>query len=215
MLDRKYERQMSMKERRKFEAEKMQEMTLKEKIEYLWMYYKVYLLIPVVIVALIVVGMQMYHGITEKVLLNLAILGGDNIDRSGLEKEVTELLGTGDKKETVKINANLSGSSDDYNSNIALSTLIGAEAVDVIICPEEIYESYAEQNGFVNLEKILSEEALAGGKVQGDAVVLEKSSYMTDEVGVSYEPVYICIMNNAQNEKQAVKFIEMLLEKTV
>lgn len=215
MLDRKYERQMSMKERRKFEAEKMQEMTLKEKIEYLWMYYKVYLLIPVVIVALIVVGMQMYNGMTEKVLLNLAILGGDNIDRTGLEKEVTELLGTGDKKETVKINANLSGSSDDYNSNIALSTLIGAEAVDVIICPEEIYEGYAEQNGFVNLEKILSEEALEGGKVQKDAVVLEKSSYMTDKVGVSYEPVYICIMNNAQNEKQAVKFIEMLLEKTV
>lgn len=213
MLDRKYERQMSMKEKRKFEAEKMKAMTLKEKIEYLWMYYKVYLLIPVIIVAMIVVGMQMYHGMTEKVLLNLAILGGDNIDRSGLEKEVTELLGTGDKKETVKINANLSGSSDDYNSNIALSTLIGAEAVDVIICPEEIYESYAEQNGFVNLEKTLSEEAIAGGKVQGDAVILETSSYMTDELGVSYEPVYVCIMSNAQNEKQAVKFIEMLLEK--
>lgn len=213
MLDRKYERQMSMKEKRKFEAEKMKTMTLKEKIEYLWMYYKVYLLIPVIIVAMIVVGMQMYHGMTEKVLLNLAILGGDNIDRSGLEKEATELLGTGDKKETVKINANLSGSSDDYNSNIALSTLIGAEAVDVIICPEEIYESYAEQNGFVNLEKTLSEEAIAGGKVQGDAVILETSSYMTDELGVSYEPVYVCIMSNAQNEKQAVKFIEMLLEK--
>lgn len=213
MLDRKYERQMSMKEKRKFEAEKMKAMTLKEKIEYLWMYYKVYLLIPVIIVAMIVVGMQMYHGMTEKVLLNLAILGGDNIDRSGLEKEATELLGTGDKKETVKINANLSGSSDDYNSNIALSTLIGAEAVDVIICPEEIYESYAEQNGFVNLEKTLSEEAIAGGKVQGDAVILETSSYMTDELGVSYEPVYVCIMSNAQNEKQAVKFIEMLLEK--
>lgn len=213
MLDRKYERQMSMKERRKFEAEKMQAMTLKEKIEYLWMYYKVYLLIPVVIVALIVVGMQMYHGMTEKVLLNLAILGGDNIDRSGLDKEITELLGTGDKKETVKINANLSGSSDDYNSNIALSTLVGAEAVDVIICPEEIYESYTKQSGFMNLEKILSEEAIAGGKVQGDAVVLETSSYMTDEIGISYEPVYVCIMSNAQNEKQAVKFIEMLLEK--
>ena len=41
MLDRKYERQMSGKEKRKFEAEKMRQMTLKEKIEYLWMYYKI------------------------------------------------------------------------------------------------------------------------------------------------------------------------------
>ena len=66
MLDRKYERQMSGKEKRKFEAEKMSQMTLKEKLEYLWMYYKVYLLIPVVIVVLIVVGVQMYHGITPE-----------------------------------------------------------------------------------------------------------------------------------------------------
>ena len=34
MLDRKYERQMSGKEKRKFEAEKMRQMTLKEKIEF-------------------------------------------------------------------------------------------------------------------------------------------------------------------------------------
>ena len=129
MLDRKYERQMSGKEKRKFEAEKMSQMTLKEKLEYLWMYYKVYLLIPVVIVVLIVVGVQMYHGITQKVLLNLTILGGESTDRTGLEKEILELLGTGKKNEAVKINANLSGSTDDYNSNIALSTLIGASAV--------------------------------------------------------------------------------------
>ena len=97
MLDRKYERQMSGKEKRKFEAEKMSQMTLKEKLEYLWMYYKVYLLIPVVIVVLIVVGVQMYHGITQKVLLNLTILGGESTDRTGLEKEILELLG--DRKE--------------------------------------------------------------------------------------------------------------------
>lgn len=213
MLDRKYERQMSGKEKRKFEAEKMSQMTLKEKLEYLWMYYKVYLLIPVVIVVLIVVGVQMYHGITQKVLLNLTILGGESTDRTGLEKEILELLGTGKKNEAVKINANLSGSTDDYNSNIALSTLIGAEAVDILICPEEVYKAYADQNSFLNLEDLLSEEALASGKVQGDALILEGSDYMAQEVGVVYEPAYVCVMSNAQNERQAAEFIEMLLTK--
>lgn len=97
MLDRKYERQMSGKEKRKFEAEKMSQMTLKEKLEYLWMYYKVYLLIPVVIVVLIVVGVQMYHGITQKVLLNLTILGGESTDRTGLGKG--DSGASGDRKE--------------------------------------------------------------------------------------------------------------------
>ena len=198
MLDRKYERQMSGKEKRKFEAEKMSQMTLKEKLEYLWMYYKVYLLIPVVIVVLIVVGVQMYHGITQKVLLNLTILGGESTDRTGLEKEILELLGTGKKNEAVKI---------------ALSTLIGAEAVDILICPEEVYKAYADQNSFLNLEDLLSEEALASGKVQGDALILEGSDYMAQEVGVVYEPAYVCVMSNAQNEKQAAEFIEMLLTK--
>lgn len=213
MLDRKYERHMSMKERRRFEAEKMSQMTRKEKIEYLWMYYKSYLLIPVIIVVLAAIGIQMYHGMTEKVLLNLTILGGENVDRTDLDKDITRLLGTGKKNETVKINANLSGSSEDYNSNIALSTLVGAEAVDVMICPEEIYEQYDDQNGFENLEKILSEDALGSGKVHGNAVILDTGKYMSEKVGVSYEPVYVCIMSNTQNEKRAVKFVEMLIEQ--
>lgn len=213
MLDRKYERQMNLKERQKFEAEKMQKMTWKEKIEYIWMYYKGYLLIPVILAVLVVIGTQMYQGMTEKVLLNIAVLGGSTTEREELEKELTTLLGTGDKKETVKINANLSGSTGDYNSNIALSTLIGAEAVDVIICPEEIYEIYAGQNGFVDLETVLPDKADGNEKVQKDAVLLETSDEMAKKAGLAYEPAYVCILSNAQNEENAVRFIEMLLEE--
>ena len=63
------------------------------------------------------------------------------------------------------------------------------------------------------MEELLSEEALASGKVQGDALILEGSDYMAQEVGVVYEPAYVCVMSNAQNEKQAAEFIEMLLTK--
>ena len=98
------------------------------------------------------------------------------------------------------------------NSNVALSTLIGAESVDVLICTEEVYEQYNDQNGFVNLEELLSEEALAGGKVQGDALVLEKNDYMTEKMGVSYEPAYVCVMENAKHKENAAAFVEMLLE---
>lgn len=212
MLDRKYERQMSGKEKRKFEAEKMRQMTLKEKIEYLWMYYKILFLIPVIIGVVIYLGVTMYQGITREVLLNLTILDGTGTELPGLEEDIKDLLGTGNSKETVEINSNLSGSTDDYNSNVALSTLIGAESVDVLICTEEVYEQYNDQNGFVNLEELLSEETLAGGKVQEDAVILEKNDYMTEKMGVSYEPAYVCVMENAKHKENAVAFVEMLLE---
>nr|WP_294466036.1 hypothetical protein [uncultured Sellimonas sp.] len=213
MLDRKYERQMSGKEKRKFEAEKLSQMTLKEKIEYLWMYYKIYLLIPVILIVLICVGVQMYHGMTEKVLLNLMILDGNGtLDRTDLEEDITDALGSGKKNEVVKINANLSASSEDYNSNIALTTLVGAEAVDVMICPEETYRQYADQGGFMNLEDLIPEEELAGKTSEKDALILEKCSYLEQKIGVSYEPVYVCIMENAQNKENAAAFLEMLLK---
>ena len=154
----------------------------------------------------------MYQGITREVLLNLTILDGTGTELPGLEEDIKDLLGTGNSKETVEINSNLSGSTDDYNSNVALSTLIGAESVDVLICTEEVYEQYNDQNGFANLEELLSEEALAGGKVQEDAVILEKNDYMTEKMGVSYEPAYICVMENAKHKENAIAFVEMLLE---
>ena len=88
MLDRKYERQMSGKEKRKFEAEKMRQMTLKEKIEYLWMYYKIIFLIPVIIGVVIYLGVTMYQGITREVLLNLTITGGTGTELTDLEEDV-------------------------------------------------------------------------------------------------------------------------------
>lgn len=136
-----------------------------------------------IIGVVIYLGVTMYQGITREVLLNLTITGGTGTELTDLEEDVKDLLGTGSSKETVEINSNLSGSADDYNSNVALSTLIGAESVDVLICTEEVYEQYNDQNGFVNLEELLSEEALAGGKVQGDALVLEKNDYMTEKWG--------------------------------
>ena len=43
VLDRRYEKQMTREERKQFEKGKLSQMTGKEKLEYLWMYYKIWL----------------------------------------------------------------------------------------------------------------------------------------------------------------------------
>ena len=61
MLDRRYEQQMDKKEKRQFEKEKLKEMSGRQKLEYLWMYYKVWLLVPIGIALLVWVGVTMYR----------------------------------------------------------------------------------------------------------------------------------------------------------
>lgn len=211
MLDRKYERQMNRKEKRHFEMEKLKKMNGKEKLEYLWMYYKIWLVVFIVIIALIYTGVQMYHGMTEKILLNVTIVDGQNMERTDLEKEVRKELGAEKKNETVRFNANLSSGEEDYNSKIALSALVGAEAVDVLICPENVYEQYQGQDGLLNLEKLLPEEA-ERGLVKGEALILNKNDYMEKTVGIAYEPIYVCVLNNTKNQENAVDFLKMLIE---
>ncbi len=212
MLDRKYERQMEGKEKRRFEMEKLKKMTWKEKIEYLWMYYKIWLVVLALVIAAICTGVQMYHGITEEVLLNVTIVDGGNVDRTGLEKDVKELLGAKKKNQSVKINSNISSSKEDYNSRIALTTLIGAESVDVLICPKEIYEEYQGMDGLVNLEEMMPEQA-AEGTVEGEAAIFQDNAYLDENIGVSYEPVYACVLQNGHNKENAVEFLKMLTEK--
>ena len=65
MLDRRYEQQMDKKEKRQFEKEKLKEMSGRQKLEYLWMYYKVWLLVPIGIALLVWVGVTMYRSKTE------------------------------------------------------------------------------------------------------------------------------------------------------
>lgn len=212
MLDRKYERMMDKKERRRFEKEKLSKMSLKEKIEYLWMYYKIWLAVPAAVIVAVYTGVQMYHGMNEEIMLNVTIINGKNMERTAFGEEIRKLLGAEKKNETVQLNANLTAAGD-YNSKIGLSTLIGAEAVDVLVCPEELYEEYAEIGGFVNLEELLPEEIQDGGKVHGDAVILENSEYLEENVGTLYDTVYVCVVNNAKHKENAARFLQMLCEK--
>ena len=126
MLDRRYEKQMTREERKQFEKEKLSQMTGKEKLEYLWMYYKIWLLVPVAVI----------------VAINLVVVDGLADDYEGLESEIWEYLGAEKSNQTVRINSNITSGA--YQGEAAFSTLIGTESVDVVICPESFYDEYGK-----------------------------------------------------------------------
>ena len=67
-------------------------MPLGKKVEYLWMYYKIWLVILAVVIGVIYLGCTMYKGRHTTVLLNVAVTGGDSQKAEELNKDFWKQL---------------------------------------------------------------------------------------------------------------------------
>lgn len=116
-------------------------MPLGKKVEYLWMYYKIWLVILAVVIGVIYLGCTMYKGRHTTVLLNVAVTGGDSQKAEELNKDFCKYAGIDEKDGIIRIQANIPEDGGSLSSKTALTTLVGADAVDVLICREVYIKS--------------------------------------------------------------------------
>lgn len=119
-----------------------------KKVEYLWMYYKIWLVILAVIIGVIYLGCTMYKGRHTTVLLNVAVTGGDSQKAEELNKDFCKYAGIDEKDGIIRIQANIPEDGGSLSSKTALTTLVGADAVDVLICREDVYQEYKNRMVF-------------------------------------------------------------------
>ena len=167
-------------------------MPLEKKVEYLWMYYKIWLVILAVIIGVIYLGCMMYKGRHTTVLLNVAVTGGDSQKAEELNKDFCKYAGIDEKDGIIRIQANIPEDGGSLSSKTALTTLVGADAVDVLICREDVYQEYKKQDGFQETIDFPEDNMLKKKKI------------------ISYDDAHAAIMVNAQNQKMAEKFISYL-----
>lgn len=163
-----------------------------KKMEYLWMYYKIWLVVLAAVIGVIYLGVIMYNGRHTTVLLNVAITGGNSKRAEQLSKDFCQYAVIGKKDGIIRIQANIPEDGGSMTSKTALTTLIGADAVDVLICGEDVYKEYDKQDGFRKTIEFPKENILKKKKI------------------ISYEDAHAAIMMNAQNRKMAEKFLEYL-----
>ncbi len=192
-MEQKRESDMTKKEKRQLEIRKLKAMSTGGKIEYIWMYYKAWFAAALLAAAAVYLGAAMYQGSRANVAVSVVIVGGNAQDTDKLEREIKEYLHANEKHDTVRIQANISGEDDTSASETALTTLIGANSVDVLICPEEVYVRYKEQGGF-----------------DGDALVLANEGAIKELVDVRYDEIYAGIPVNAQHKQAAQKVLELI-----
>lgn len=204
---------MTKKEKRQQELKKIKALSTGEKIEYLWMYYKIWLFVALLAVGCICIGYQMYRGMHENIIVNVAIVGGGGLNTAEVEEGFKDYAGITKKNDVVRINANIPAESKSLSSRTALTTLIGANAVDVIICDEEVFQEYNAQGGFVSMSEIMADSGEPESvQEEENAVIIENSDFLKNVGGVPYQKAYVGILINAQHEQGARQFVEYLLK---
>ena len=83
--------------------EAWQVMTLGQKIEYLWMYYKSRLAGALLIAGAIYLGITMYKGTHTEVLINITVVGGNSQQVEWLEESFAEYAGISPEDGIIKI----------------------------------------------------------------------------------------------------------------
>ena len=195
-MEHKYESDMTKKEKRQMELEKLKGMTFLQKLDYIWTYYKILFVIPLILAGVVYMGVTMYQNSLKNQVLSVTVVGGEAMtteDIEALEKEIRTCLKAEGKHDTVLIQPNISTNQSDPSANMSLVTLVAAQAVDVLVCPEEIYEDYKKQNAF-----------------EGSVMVYRNEGVIQEKFSVRYDKVYVGVMANSVQKENAKTFAEYI-----
>lgn len=209
------------------EREKLQNMSFKAKIDYLWEYYKLHALAVIAIIAITIYVVNLFlHPKAEPQFY--AAMINNTIREDILEKHSADFskhLQLNSKKELIEFNTSFDFSSAaSYSANMkqALVANISAKEVDVIIAPESQFYQYAYYGYFHKLSDQLPTDiysTLTDQFYMTDTDADTKKSvyglYLTNtdlykNNADNTEPYVLGILANFPHEKNTIEFIKYL-----
>ncbi|MCI5649416.1 MAG: hypothetical protein ACI4EG_01460 [Fusicatenibacter sp.] len=215
-----YESDRTFKEKKELEKQKLSQMGLKEKLEYIWTYYKPLIFGVIGVIAGIFIILDIRENAKYYDILSVGVSNSSVLVESvePVEEQLKEILGTGDKYETVSIDTGYSFGYDmqnvDYNTLMKFNAVVAAKSLDVLICGEEVHESFEGQEFFMDLTEVLDEETCEKYGIKPGDTKLEITDlprYREMELTL-YEPVYLAVLINTENVEHVRDFITYLEE---
>lgn len=107
-LKNKKESDLTPKERRLLEKEKLSTMTIGGKLGYLWTYYKIWLLVLILAVGLGKFLWDIYDGSKNNPILYITVANAGMSDTTALSADFKEYLENDNKRDLVEVSSNLS-----------------------------------------------------------------------------------------------------------
>jgi len=205
-------------------------MTTKEKVEYIWDYYKVHIITGILVIYLLSAFTSSVLNRKEYVL-NIAFVGKYmDFDRlNEFTKEVTkELIGdpSGKKQASIDFYMLVKGTNGNLTldpvSTQKLMARMGAQDIDVIILDKNNFDILASQGAFLRLDEIkgLNLSGLNVAKVEEPSNEVKLGAYgiyvgwnnkYLKNLGYDYNDKIVAIIANGQHKDLAIKFVKWLL----
>lgn len=145
------------------------EMTNKKKLEYIWDYYKFFIIGSIFIIY--VLSSTIYNHLTEKECLLKIIMVNGSLPYDGAIFADDFLLGQGFNPETQEIVVSSLGISftektyqQDYYTMQSLIARLTSGDIDIMSAPSDIFKDFAYEGYFTDLRIIFSEEELSSLK---------------------------------------------------
>ena len=90
-------------------------------------------------------------------------------------------------------------------------TQVQAGTLDVMLMPEQLYDSLNTDGIFLNLEELLGDHVFGEFGTQSDQThITIKDSRLAEEFGLSYDTITIVVPASAPDQKNATKWLESL-----
>lgn len=215
----KHESDLTKKEKRELERMKLGSMSFGGKLQYIWAYYKpqIFGLIGVIIVFFI--AKDIYQNAQIKTALSVMVIDSTGSAQETAVKKLEEDLGIADDPyQSVSLDESVrTGQSQkelDTYSQMSFTTKIAAKGVDILIAPEEFFDTLNGDDYFADLTELLPQEVYDsfGENISKYSVALD-SKELEKLLEVNYEPLKIGIISNSENKENAVKWLTVLSEK--
>lgn len=208
-MQKKYESDLTAKEKRQMELKKIRELKGLERINYLWTYYKVVLVIFVVIVFAISIIATMIKGALTEEVFSLAVADVDySANTETLEKEL-ETLFQPESLEEIVLDTSLSSVEDAGNQTKLMLVMGSMTESDVVVCNETLKDRYEEQGAFLDWKEVLGEDYETYEPYMTDGYVdMSKCAKWMEQGYTLYEPAYLCVLAGAEHLEAVRTFVE-------
>ncbi len=215
MVNKRYESDLTSKEKRKLEWEKLKSLHGKDRVAHIWTYYKTQMFLALLVIAVLYAAGKTIYRMQFNTVFYAIFVNSDYGDEEAMEVDFKSYLNDDDKFHEIVIDRGFYFTGDDaqdYGYQIKLQALITGEHVDVMVADKDTFEKYAEGEAFTPMVKLLSDEDLEkyeddlepyGIRIRNSEVLEQFGFEMGDEV-------YLGVFYYAPYPENAVEFIKYL-----
>ena len=207
----------------------LKEMTAKERIGYIWDYYKVTFLV-IFLCVFFFGGLLLQYFTYKEPVMELMMINAYQSDTTDLEMDFGDFLtenGYDEKKDIIAINSTMNldlRSGNDYDDQITMQTLVATGTYSGFFSDESVFEFYAPAGYFRDLSLLLTEEelellsdCLVYGRTEDDPTeypcgLILDSSNCSWLLNTNYDVCYFGILKGNLSDELSAAFLRYIID---